>query len=188
MTLIDTVIAGADAVVVTITPWLNGLVIALVILFTGLFVGRFLGNLARTVLEDLKADEWLRPLLKRAIPLAKAIGGFCSYALYALAIWWSLSTIGLTQVLLVVLAAVATFSLVVSVTLALRDLVPNLLAGVVVRRRKLFHAGDTLLFDGVEGAVEERGLLHTTLRRQNGDLLIVPQRLFLKHRFVRRKN
>lgn len=65
--------------------------------------------------------------------------------------------------------------------IAVRDLLPNLMAGIRIAMTKTLRVGDRIKFEGINGVIEKAGLISTTIRRGENLSGLVPNRLFLQH-------
>ncbi len=164
-------------------PALNQLILFFFIVFISFLVGKMLGRLARKLLVDLKADAWLRRLSGVNVPLARLVGGFVAAVLYTLGFILALRAVGLGTTAVLVLALVFLVSVLLGLLVALRDLIPNALAGLTLDRRHV-RVGAWLRMEGVEGRVVEVALLETHVESREGELIIIPNALFTRRTFT----
>jgi len=161
------------------TPSLNRIVIFFFILFLGFLVGKILGRLARKMLGELKTDAFFRSLgwkLSVERGLAHLVAGLT----YTVTLILALNAVGLTTVVLEIILGVFVFALLLSFLLALKDVIPNATAGVMLKRK--LEPGIMLKLDDVEGVVTSVTLLETIITTKGGDTIVIPNSLFARQR------
>jgi len=136
------------------------ILVALLIFYLGRFVVRTAVKVLRTVMQRSKADETLTGFL-----------GNVAYGLgYALVIISALGQIGInTNSLAAVVGGAA-----LTVGLALQNQLSSFAAGVLLILFRPFKVGDYVDAGGIKGTVEEIKIIHTILRTQDNQEVIVP--------------
>jgi len=181
------IMSGADKIVAVVTPSLNSLVAAVLILFAGLVLGKIMGKALRRLLKDLKLDETTKRVFKRQWTLERTIASTVSFLIYFAAIIMALNALGVTTILLTIIFAILLITLIISFLIAVKDLLPNVIGGMAIRQKDLFRVQDNIAFESIEGTVELLTLTETRLRRKNGDLMIVPNSVFVKTPVTRKR-
>ncbi|MBR9703253.1 mechanosensitive ion channel family protein [Candidatus Woesearchaeota archaeon] len=187
MSFLNNFLAAADNIVAAITPLLNRVVIALVILFVGFILGKIVGRFLFRVLDDLNLDGLAKRLLGKSLSLERSISAVVAALIYLIAIIMALNALGLTTAVLSAIIIIVLILVGISVLLAIKDLVPNLSAGMMIKQKDIFREGDTVSFNGTSGVVEEFSLFETRLRSKGNEVLIVPNNLFAKHTVKRKR-
>lgn len=176
--MLDTIIAFADRVVQTITPVLNNIVAALLIIFLGFIIGKFLRGFLLKVLQDARVDETGKRVMKRKVSVAKAISDTTAYIIYVVAFVLALNMISATKYVLSTLGIIFLVVIIISLLISLKDFFPNVMTGLRLRREQRFTKGRSLSFRGIRGKIQERTLLHIKVVRKNGDVFLLPNKLF----------
>lgn len=184
MVSFESIVGLADRMVIAITPALNKIAAALVIIFAGFIIGKIVGRFLYKVLKDVQADETGKKFFKRDVSISKGVSAAASYLIYLVALVMGLGALGLTTVVLNAVIIIVLVLLGISFLLAIKDFMPNLSAGIMIRQKGLFKEGDTVKLGSTEGVVEDLSLTETRLRRSNGDLLIIPNNLFPKKELI----
>lgn len=167
-------------------PFVNDIVIAILIVFLGFIIGKILGKVVKKVLSSFKIDASLKKTFSlRTSNVEKFISGFVSFIIYLVSIIMALNYVGVTTFILNILFVVIIVVVAISTILALKDLVPNLIAGIQIRIDELIREGDTIRTKDVEGEVIDLTLLDTKIKNFKGDLFVIPNSIFLKHGFVK---
>lgn len=171
----------------TITPWATKIVGALLILFVGFVLGRLAGIAVKRVLHGVSIDKNVRKAIGHKVSLERTASGLLSILIYAAAIIMMLNYLGLTTVVLTVIITVIVVLLAFSMLLAVKDLLPNAFAGITLKLRGELEEGDKVEVRNVSGRITDMSLLSTSIDAQ-GDLLVVPNSLFLKEGYtIKRK-
>lgn len=166
-----------------VTPYLNKLVIFFIILFIGFLLGRILGKLIRKLLSDTN-EEGANWFSRNSRTLGAGISLTIYVATIILAVWAA----GVTKPVLILLLTLVAATLVVSAFLALRDIVPNLVGWLHIRAKKRLRKGAAIKVDGIDGTIIHTSLIDIEVETKGGDLIIIPNALFLmKEVRVRKK-
>lgn len=155
------------------------LIIAVVILLIGFIIGRIADRLLQKFLHEIELDK----IIKKAglhIALEQGISHIIKYFIYFIAIIWALSEIGLTTTVLNMIAAAALALIVISILLAVKDFLPNAIAGFFIYQKKLIQQGDKIKLDKISGKVHKIGLVETQIKTSSGDMIHVPNSTLTK--------
>lgn len=164
--MLDTILSFADMVVVKVTPILNSIVAALLIVFIGLIIGKVLGNVILRFLRDVNISF----LKKYRFALSNSI----SYGIYAVAIIFALQSVNALWLVLVFVLLCFAVVLGFSISFTIRDFLPNFLARSRVTKK--YEIGKTYSIKGFKGVLENIGILEVRLRRKNEDIIIIPHK------------
>ncbi|MEK6907447.1 MAG: mechanosensitive ion channel domain-containing protein [Nanoarchaeota archaeon] len=163
------------------------LVAAVVILLVGLVVGRFLGNLTRKVLHELELDRLLKEQTRFKIPLEQFLGSLVKFIIYFIAIIFALDQLGLQTAILNVILAIILIILVVFMILAVKDFIPNLVAGLFLHQKRNIKPGEKIEVNNIEGEVVNVTLVETKLRTKSGDIVYIPNSILTKNVVIKKK-
>lgn len=143
------------------------LVLAVIVVWIAGWVGRWLGD--RQVIRRLMGQQpFLAELLRQSIRVAVILLGLV----------WALDLLDATAL---VSAVLGTAGLVgIALGFALRDVVENYVAGVLLGIRQPFSQGDHVVVDGHEGKVASLTTRATTLITLDGNHLRLPNSIVFK--------
>ena len=163
------------------------LIVAIVILLIGFILGRVAGRLAQNFLHEIEINKILK---KRGINLSleQILSHLLTYSIYAVTIIWALYKVGLAKIVLTLIAAAALILLLISVLLAIKDFMPNAVAGFFIYQRGLVKEGDSMRFGKLEGKVKRVGLVETEMKTKRGDSLHIPNSMLVKKALLIRRN
>lgn len=142
------------------TTLLGNVFKAVIVAVVGYLIIRLVMQLLTKVLEKSKLDKQAHGLIKT---LAKTI----MYVLLALMV---ASSLGIDVTGVVALASVATLA----VSLALQNMLANVIGGFTILYTHPFHVGDYVEIAGQSGTVQEVGMAYTKLTTPDNKLVSIP--------------
>ena len=131
-----------------------------VILVAGIFAIRILSRLLKTTLDRSKLE-------KAAHSLITSLAGAAMYILLGLMV---ASSLGIDVTSIVALASVLTLAL----SLALQNMVSNIIGGFTILYTHPFHSGDSVEIAGQGGTVKEINMTYTMLATGDNKLISIP--------------
>lgn len=176
--MLDTLVAIADNAVLRITPIINAIVAASLIIFVGFIGGKILGKFILRLLKDSYVDETTKKITKKEIPLAKIASTTATYLCYAAGIIIAFLTLNILHYVVLLIALLFILVIGISAVFGLRDLFPNLRARKGILKK--IKIGDDTSINRIQGKVVKIGILETHLLLENGDLLVFPNHLVRK--------
>jgi small-conductance mechanosensitive channel len=136
--------------------------IALLTLFIGFIIAKLAGKIAKRIMAEAELNRIL--VAAGFKPLSDAFGVIIEYIIYAATILVILQQFGLTTVVLSILGAIAAVIIIFSLLLAIRDFIPNAVAGLFVRKKLKKFLGKKVQIGTVRGRLENIGIVNSTLR------------------------
>lgn len=152
------------------------------ILLIGLALGVFVKKLTFRVLKEIELNK-IMSRVGVTYNLEHGVSSVLSYLVYLIGIVLFLNQLGITSILLYLLVGAVLMLVVLTVIVGLKDVIPNFVAWVLLQRKGRMIEGYRINVKDVDGRVEKIGFLETEIRTDNGDLLYVPNSLFLKNKF-----
>lgn len=166
--MLNQILSFADFVVVSVSPILNEIAAALLIVFIGLIIGKILGNVALRFFRDVKM------VFLKKYRLANTVSNVVSYSIYTLAIILALRYLNALWIVLVLVVLCFAVVLGFSVLFTIRDFLPNFFARSRVKKK--YEVGKTYSIRKVSGVLENIGFLELRLRTKNGDIITIPHK------------
>ena len=130
-----------------------------------LIVGWLVGVLVKRIIRRL-----LRPIENLPDYLPALIGRLAQYSVFFIAVVIALETVGISLGPLVL--SLGVFLIVIG--LALRPLLENLAAGIILQARGPFRPGDQIITHGHEGTVEDINLRTVVIKTTDGVRVHIP--------------
>ncbi len=148
----------------------NRMVIIMALWIITIIFVRYFGRMIKKVEEQSKA-------LSIGERTFKSIDRMLDTMAVILAISITLSILGITGVLYTTLTAFGVIGIMIGI--AVSDLTSNLFAGIMLIFNPSFLIGEYIEVEKFAGTVEKVSLRNTILRRSDGVLLILPNKLFI---------
>jgi len=161
------------------------IVVAAILLLVGIIIARLAERFIHYMLRHMELNRALR---KVGMPFAleESVSLFVKYALYFVAFVVTLNQMGLASQALAIASVAVILVVIVSVFLGLKDFIPNYWAGIFLYRKQVYKIGDWIEVNGIEGQVTRFGVLDTTIKTRQGDVIYLPSSL-LMHSQIQRK-
>ncbi|MEK6807547.1 MAG: mechanosensitive ion channel domain-containing protein [Nanoarchaeota archaeon] len=148
-----------------------------VIISAGIIAAHFVGSAFGLLIQKAGLRKWFGEHgIKNPTVLIQSIS---KYLILVLAFFLALKRLGLFEFVIGVIVAVIIGLVMVASYLELRDSAANLFAYIFVSGMK-FKKGDIIKISGIEGKVRSAGLLEVVLEGKKDDIIVIPNRLFLK--------
>ena len=164
----------------TFFKYLDKFVIAIIILLIGFIIARIVGRLTKKILSELEVDYILKKAAGVKFSLEKTVSRSLEYFIYFLAVVLTLNQLGVTTTVLHLIAGAIILIIAVSFILAVKDFIPNLIAGFMIYQRKRFKPGDRIKVGEVEGKIKSITLLETRIITKSGDTILIPNSTLTK--------
>ena len=158
---------------------------AFLTLIITLVIGNILHNILRRILRGIELNKILEKDLKLKVQLEQTIANILKYIIYLIGLIAILNQLGIsTQVIwtifLVLLAIILIFT-----SLSLKDVVPNIFAGIYINKTKKIRIGETIKVKGVEGQVIAIKLLETKIETKNKEVIFIPNSVLTKEEVIK---
>ena len=165
---------------------LTNLVAGLLIIGFGIIVGNIASIITKKALESFEVDR-LFQLMGARFPIEEFVSSLIKYSIYLIGLVWGLTFLGLDQVVLYTVLFILLVLLVLFVLLAIKDFIPNFVAGVIIHFTKKIKKGDLISMDSAEGKVTNLSMLEAKIKMKDGDIVIIPHTLLAKNKVVKKK-
>ncbi len=168
------------------SKFLGKLIVAVIIVLIGFIIGKICERLIQRLLHELEVDRVMgKTGLK--ISLENIISSLVAYLIYFIAVIMALNQLGLTTVILYIVIGGIIVLIIVSTLLAIKDYIPNMIAGFFIFRKEKFREGNRVKVNGTEGKVKKIGLIETEILTKKGDKIFIPNSLMVKSKVIVKK-
>jgi small-conductance mechanosensitive channel len=164
-----------------IRPVISKILVAVIVLLVGFIVGKLAGKTLQWLLRALELNRRCRELLGLQWRVEQFLSGLLAGAIYFIVIIMALTVLGLSKIIALLLSVSVIVLIVSTILLSIKDFVPNYVDGF--RLRKRLHEGDTVVIDETTGNIKEMTWTDVKIVAQTGDVLYIPNSLFLKKGF-----
>ncbi|MCP3682911.1 MAG: mechanosensitive ion channel [bacterium] len=165
---------------------LNNLIIAAIILLIGFIAGRLLGKFVHKLLHEIELNKAIRLSTGIKLSLEEIISTFVSYFTYFVSFVLALDQLGVDTLVFNIIAAGVIVVIVLSALLAVKDFIPNVVAGFFIKQKGLIKKGDKIKFGDLEGKIVQIELIETRLETKKKDMIFVPNSAILKGKIVKK--
>ncbi|HLC51931.1 MAG TPA: mechanosensitive ion channel domain-containing protein [Candidatus Nanoarchaeia archaeon] len=151
-----------------------------------LLIGFALGMLAKKLIYRILKEIELNKIMNKVgvtYDLEKWVSAIISYLIYLITIVFALNQLGITSIVLYIVVGGLMMLAILTLLVGLKDVIPNFVAWILLQRKGRVIEGHHINVREIAGQVEKFGFLETEIRTENGDLLYVPNSLFLKSKF-----
>jgi small-conductance mechanosensitive channel len=106
------------------------------------------------------------------------------YVIYGIGVFTIIALLGFD--LTSVIVGLGAFSIAIS--FATSTIIQNLVSGLLVQADRAFQLGDNIEIKGMEGKVVKVSVRTTVIENENGDLVYIPNSLFLSNPVTRKRH
>jgi small conductance mechanosensitive channel len=155
-----------------------------------LLIGFAIGLLAKKVLYRVLKEIEINKIMSKvgiSSKLDKGISSIVSYVIYLITVVLFLNRLGIRSIVLYIVVGAILMLIILTFLVGLKDIIPNFMAWIILQRKKNIRVGTRIEVKNINGHVEKIGYLETEIKTDQGDILYVPNSLFLKSKVWVRK-
>lgn len=160
-------------------PLVVKLVAALLIILAGIILAKLASKLAKHLLHNINLDKNAKKAIGKHILLEKTISNITSILIVTASIIIALEQLTITKYVLLSILSIATLLILISLLLNIKDLLPNIHAGITFIGDKNIKKGKKLKLKRAQGTITHVGLLKTIIKDEE-DHYIIPNKLIKK--------
>src|SRR3989344_6893465 len=165
-------------VVATTKSYFSLIVEGVIILLIGFGLGILAQKLLAKILKEIELNQIFAKVGVNH-NLEKGVSSVVSYVIYLVFGVIFLRHLGIESIVLYLILGGVLMLLVLTFIVGLKDVIPNLVAWLVLQKDEKVTVGRTVEVREIAGRVEKIGYLETEIRTEHGDTLYVPNTLFL---------
>jgi len=174
-------------VVATTKSYISLIVEGVIILLVGFVLGMLAQKLLSKILKEIELNH-IMSKVGITYNLEKWISAIVSYVIYLVFIVFFLDHLGIGSIVLYLILGAILMLLILTFIVGLKDVIPNLVAWLVLQKDEKITVGRRVEVREIEGRVEKIGYLETEIKTEHGDTLYVPNTLFLKSKLKIKKD
>ena len=167
--------------------FLQNIVIALITLLAGFIIARILGRLVTKVLNSIHLDKNLAKAANIKTSFEQLIGIAITYIVYFITVVIALNQLNATNLILNIVSIAIILLLLIAVILGIKDIMPNLIAGLFLHQRGFLKNGDRIKVKNIEGKIIHVNLFETRIEAKNKDTISIPNIMLMKNEVVKYK-
>ncbi len=176
-----------DYIIDLIKPIFSKIVVALIILLIGFIIGKFFQKIIHKILREVELNNLAKRTVGLRLKLEEFISHAISYFIYFIAIIMAMEIMNLSSIIIYIMSAGLIIIIISSILLGIKDFIPNFFAGLTLHRKKFLNEGDMIEIDNIKGKVIDFNLIDVQLETNKGDMIFVPNAIFIKKEFKRLK-
>lgn len=162
-------------------------IVAIIIVLIGFIIGRIACRFMQKFLHEVEIDRILKKM-GIAISLERMLSDFLKYFIYFISVIWALNELGLTTTILNMISAAALILIIISVLLAIKDFIPNIISGFFINQKSMIKKGDTITIGNLRGKVISISLVETQVKTSKGDIIHIPNSTLTKKELIVKKS
>jgi len=152
---------------------------AFAIVILGLVIARILSNVSRKVIQELETERIFKKI-NAAISLKRDIPFVIKLIIYFITLKLAIGQLGITASAIKTIILVIVIMLVLLIIFAFKDIFPNLISGILIKKRKTLRIQDTINIMNIKGNITKVRLLETEIITKEGDIIHIPNSLLEK--------
>lgn len=167
--------------------YLQKFAVGIVILLAGFALGLLVKKLLKKFLSEINLNN----IMGKAgitLDLEKWVSSVLSYVIYFLTIIVFLDNFSIRSIVLYLAAGAVLMLVILTFLVGLKDVIPNFVAWLFLQRSESIKPGKKVEVKEIAGVVEKVGWRETEIKTEAGDVLYVPNALFMKSKFKVKKS
>ena len=155
--------------------------ISIIVLLVGLCLGILIKKIVYKILQQIELNSTLSKAgithdMERLISLVVA------FVIYLITFVIFLNQLGITSIVVYFIVGAILMLIILTFVVGLKDVIPNVVAWIAIVKRGKIKIGSKIEIREIKGIVERIGLLETEIKTEKGDILFVPNSLFVKQK------
>lgn len=163
----------------TVESYFYTFLVGIVILLVGFAAGFLIKKL---LLRFLKGMELNKAMGKVGITfdLERGVSSIASYLTYLITLILFLDQLGIRSVVVYLFVGGVLLLFILTFLVGMKDIIPNIVGWFYIQKQGRIKEGHKIEIKEISGMVERVGYLETEIKTERGDLLYVPNSLFLQ--------
>ena len=127
-------------------------------------------------------DKSLLRVTRLNIRLERIISGLVAFIIYFFSVIIALNQVGLLSIIIQWLSYAVVIAILISLTLGLRDIIPNLFAGLSLKRKLKLRVGKKINVGTVKGKISKLNSLYVHVVTKDEEIILVPYSQLMKEK------
>ncbi|MBU7023819.1 MAG: mechanosensitive ion channel [Theionarchaea archaeon] len=157
-----------------IVSYMPNLILALAIFIVGILIAEKVGNFVQGLAEDEK------------VPRFWILGNLVRYTIYLVVMIMALSQLKISTDVLIIVTGSIFLAIGLIIVISLRDVGPNVAAGIHLLYEKTLNIGDTVKVGEYEGIIEDIGIVKSIIKNEEGEFVVIPNSRLMRSIIVKR--
>ncbi|MBU7014284.1 MAG: mechanosensitive ion channel [Theionarchaea archaeon] len=157
-----------------IVSYMPNLILALAIFIVGILIAEKVGNFVQGLAEDEK------------VPRFWILGNLVRYTIYLVVMIMALSQLKISTDVLIIVTGSIFAAIGLIVVISLRDVGPNVAAGIHLLYEKTLNVGDTVKVGRYEGIIEDIGIVKSIIKNEEGEFIVIPNSQLMRSIIIKK--
>lgn len=161
---------------ITIRDYIPKIILAIIVIIFGFMISDNISKIIKGFMRESGVDSMTE---ESGISLSSFTANIVKYSLYLISIITALSIVGIGTATLQIAFTALIIGVVLLGVVGLKDLTPNIMAGIYLHLADIVNPGDDLIYGDIRGIVEGVGPIYTRLSSKK-EILAIPNSLLIK--------
>ncbi len=170
-----------------LSAFTSQIIVATIIVLIGFIIGKIVGKVIQHALHEVELNKIMKKVTNLNLHIEEMISGFLTYFIYFIAVVMALRHLGLATDILNILSGAIILVIILSVLLAIKDIIPNIISGIIINHKKFLNVGDNIKVNKMQGKITEIGLTELIIKAKNGDVIRIPNSIITNSEIVKKK-
>lgn len=148
---------------------------AFLIILLGLISSRIIYNITKKAIIEFELKYLFKKVglerVERQIPV------IIRFLIIILSIIFALLQLGISFTAIKILLIIMAIITIIFILLSFKDILPNLISGILIKRSKKLRIGETIKIKNIKGKVLRISLLETEIKTKNNETVHIPNSL-----------
>ena len=159
-----------------LTRWIA----AFLILLIGLIIGKLVGRFTKKLLNRLKLNQIIEKSTGASYSIEEILSLSIEYFIYFIAVIFALDQLSISTTILNIISGALVVFILISILLAIKDVFPNVVAGIYILNKFKLKPGEKIAINGVKGKIKEISLMEIQIATKDKEIAYIPNANFLK--------
>ena len=167
----------------SLTPEFFALLRAIIVIVIGLIITKIVVDILRKLIKTEGVKNFIKGLGYEETILDLPIL-ILKYLFYFITLMIAIAQFGFGVIVIEVILAIIVLAFGFLIIFSLKDLIPNLAAGIWIAREKPFKVGDKVRIGLYEGEVKSFTLTVTQIEDENGRIIMIPNSIIVRREVI----
>lgn len=154
---------------------LTNIVGAFLIILLGLIASRIISNIIRKTIKEFEITHVFKKVKLEIIGIQLPI--VIKYFTIIISMLFALIVLGISLSAIKVLLFITIIITAIFIMLSFKETIPNLMAGILIKRSKTYRIGRTITIKNIKGKVIKIGILETVIKTDDNEDVHIPNTL-----------
>jgi small-conductance mechanosensitive channel len=167
-------------IIETAQMYIYDLSLGIIILLIGLIIGILAKKIIYRLLREVRFNNLMKKI-RLNYDWEKGLSLIIPAFIYLITLILFLNHLGITSVVIYLISGALLILLALAIIVGMKDVIPNLVGGITLRWRGQLEEGKKIEIKNVSGMVQKIGLMETEIKTEKGDLLYLPNSIFVNN-------